>query len=112
MKKRFNKSEVVVWSWEFTKIVITSISVVWVLGTIFSAIMVAYAIHTTGQFSFLDTFITENSTTFRDVVGVNLIKSCIENVFKYNDIFGKKKCYNKRGNTTTENTDGSDEIVG
>ena len=57
-------------------------------------------------------FLTENSTTFRDVVGINLVKSCIENVFKYNDIFGKKKCYNKSGNTTTENTDGSDEIVG
>ena len=112
MKKRFNKSEVAIWSWEFTKIVITSISIVWVLSTIFSAIMVAYAIYTTGQFSFLDTFITENSTTFRDVVGVNLIKSCVENVFKYNDIFVKKKCYNEDVETTTENIESSDEVAG
>lgn len=112
-KERFTPRNVVKWTWEFTKIVISTISIVWVFSTIFSAIMVYYAIKSTGQFSFLDTFIIENSTTFRDVVGINIVKSCIENIFKYNDFFGKKR-YNKGGNNTSdsETTESSDEIVG
>ena len=42
------------------------------------------AIIQTQQFSFLDAFITETNTTFRDVAGVVIIKFLVENVFKYN----------------------------
>lgn len=106
-KQTFTPKKALKWSWEFTKVVVSTISIVWVFSTIFSALMVAYAIHTTGQFSFLDTFIIENSSTFRDIVGINIIKSCVENVFKYND-FCFKKSYNKGGNTTTDSNDSSD----
>lgn len=106
-RAKFTPRNAVKWSWEFTKIVVTVISIMWVFSTLYSAIMVAVAVHSTGQFSFLDTFITENSTTFRDVVGMNIGKACIENIFKYNDFFPKK---NKSGNTTIDSveTDSSD----
>lgn len=105
-KEKFTPRNAIKWSWEFTKIVVTVISIMWVFSTLYSAIMVGVAIHTTGQFSFLDTFITENSTTFRDIVGMNIGKACIENIFKYNDFFPKKK----HGNTTTDSdiTESSD----
>lgn len=106
-KQNFTPRNALKWSWGFTKIVISTISIVWVFSTIFSAIMVYHAIQVTGQFSFLDTFIVENSTTFRDVVGINIVKSCIENIFKYNDFLPKK---NKNGNNTAPES--SDEIAG
>lgn len=79
------------WTWEFTKKVVMLLSVLYILNWIYSAIIIAVAIYNTDTFCYLDTLITETNETFRIVVGANVIKSCIENVFKYNDIGGKAK---------------------
>ena len=78
------------WSLTFTKKVVTLVTVLWFLQLVFSAIMILYAVKMQGNFSYLDSFITDNGDTFRLIVGVNIISKTIENVFKYNDggIFG------------------------
>ena len=77
------------WAWQFTKKLITSITIVYFICTLVEIILILIAIYQTGTFSFLDTFIVENNNTFRDVVCVNLVKSTLENIFKYNDFGGK-----------------------
>ena len=78
------------WSLTFTKKVVTLVTVLWFLQLVFSAIMILYAVKMQGNFSYLDSFITDNGDTFRLIVGVNIVSKTIENVFKYNDggIFG------------------------
>lgn len=78
------------WSLTFTKKVIILVTIIWAVQLLFSAIMICYAISTIGDFSYLDTFITDNGETFRLIVGVNIVSKTIENVFKYNEggIFG------------------------
>ena len=78
------------WSLTFTKKVITLVTILWSIQLIFSAILIWYAVKTQGNFSFLDTFITDNGESFRLIVGTNIISKTIENVFKYNEggIFG------------------------
>lgn len=78
------------WSLTFTKKVVTLVTVSWFLQLVFSAIMILYAIKVQGNFSYLDSFITDNGETFRLIVGANIISKTIENVFKYNEggIFG------------------------
>lgn len=79
------------WSLTFTKKVITLVTVIWFFQLVFSAIMIWYAVQTQGNFSYLDTFITDNGESFRLIVGTNIVSKTIENVFKYNEggIFGK-----------------------
>ena len=78
------------WSLTFTKKVVTLVTVLWFLQLVFSAIMILYSVKMQGNFSYLDSFITDNGDTFRLIVGVNIVSKTIENVFKYNDggIFG------------------------
>ena len=78
-------------SLKFTQRVIVWVALLYIANWIASVIMIAWAIATTNNFSYLDTLITETSITFRDIVGVAIIKFCVENVFKYND-FGGKVC--------------------
>ena len=79
------------WSLTFTKRVIVLVTAIWFVQLIYSAIMILYAVKTCGDFSYLDTFITDNGESFRLIVGTNIISKTIENVFKYNEggIFGK-----------------------
>lgn len=83
------------WSLTFTKKVITLVTVLWAIQLIFSAVLIWYAVQTQGNFSYLDTFITDNGESFRLLVGVNIVSKTIENVFKYNEggIFGKSLTY-------------------
>ena len=76
------------WAWEFTKGLITTITILYFICTAVEIALIVLAIYQTGTFSYLDTFITEINTTFRDIVCVNLVKCIIENVFKYNDFSG------------------------
>lgn len=78
------------WSITFTRKVITLVTLIWLIQTIFSACMILYAVETQGNFSYLDTFISDNGETFRMIVGAYLITKTIENVFKYNEggLFG------------------------
>lgn len=78
------------WSLTFTKRVIVLVTLIWFIQLIYSAVMIWFAVQTQGNFSYLDTFITDNGETFRLIVGTNIISKTIENVFKYNEgsIFG------------------------
>ena len=80
------------WSLSFTKKVIVLVTLTWVIQMTYSAILIFYAVKTQGDFSFLDTFISDNGESFRLIVGVNIVSKTIENIFKYNEggIFGKK----------------------
>ena len=79
------------WSLTFTKKVIILVTLAWLVQLVYSAIMIRYAIETCGNFSYLDTFITDNGESFRLIVGTNIVSKTVENVFKYNEggIFGK-----------------------
>jgi hypothetical protein len=81
----------VAWSLTFTKKVVLLVTLLWFLQLIYSAVMICLAIDMYGNFSYLDTFITDNGETFRLIVGANIVSKTIENVFKYNEggIFGK-----------------------
>ena len=83
------------WSLTFTKKVVTLVTILWTIQLIFSAILIWYAVQTQGNFSYLDTFISDNGETFRLLVGVNIVSKTIENVFKYNEggIFGTSITY-------------------
>lgn len=79
------------WSLTFTKKVVLLVTIVWTIQVTYSAIMILYAVKMNGDFSYLDSFITDNGESFRMIVGVNIISKTIENVFKYNEggLFGK-----------------------
>lgn len=104
MKKQVK--DFIKWSVTFTRKVITLVTVLWFTQEIFSAVMIWYAVRTQGNFSYLDTFISDNGETFRIVVGAYLLSKTIENVFKYNEggIFGKS--------IKAKNTISEDEAVG
>lgn len=91
------------WSLTFTKKVITLVTILWSIQLVFSAVLIWYAVYTQGNFSYLDTFITDNGESFRLIVGVNIVSKTIENVFKYNEggIFGRSIKYEEI--TSTEN---------
>ena len=103
MKKQLK--EAMKWSLSFTKKVIVIVTILWILQLTYSAIMILYAVKTQGNFSYLDTFISDNGETFRLIVGTNIISKTIENVFKYNEggIFGKSV-------RTTENVNENDVV--
>lgn len=93
------------WSLTFTKKVIILVTLAWILQLVYSAVMISYAVTTCGDFSYLDTFITDNGESFRLIVGVNIVSKTIENVFKYNEggIFGKS--------ISTEETEITNEVI-
>ena len=105
-KENFTKKvkETLVWSLTFTKKVIVLVTFVWFLQLVFSAIMICYAVMLQGNFSYLDTFITDNGESFRLIVGVNIVSKTIENVFKYNEggIFGKSITLETKENVENE----------
>lgn len=92
------------WTLAFSKRVIVLVTVLWSIQSIYSAIMIFYAIRHYGEFSYLDTFITDNGETFRLIVGTYLLSKTIENVFKYNEggIFGKSVKPQVEENTDVE----------
>lgn len=78
------------WSLTFTKRVVVVVTILWALQLAYSAVVILMAMKTTGDFSYLDTFITDNGETFRLIVGTNIVSKTVENVFKYNDVFKHK----------------------
>ena len=89
MKKQLR--DAMKWSLSFTKKVIVIVTILWIIQLTYSAIMILYAVKMQGNFSYLDTFISDNGETFRLIVGTNIVSKTIENVFKYNEggLFGK-----------------------
>lgn len=74
---------------KFTETVVVWVTILYVLNWVVSVGLIIWAIKETQNFAYLDTLITETSTTFRDIVGVAIIKFGVENIFKYNDFGGK-----------------------
>lgn len=94
MKRKKNNLTVkgfVGWSLTFTKQIILLTTIIFFTMTIYDATMITIAIFKIGNFSYLDTFITELNETFRVVVGVNICGKVLENIFHYNSggIFGE-----------------------
>ena len=89
-KKRINVKDYFLWTLTFTKKLIIACTAIWAFCVFYSAIMILFAVIKVGDFSFLDTFISDNGETFRIIVGANLISKTVENVFKYNNggLFG------------------------
>lgn len=79
----------------FTEKLILLLTIFYFVNWGVSVALVLDAIHTIGSFSYLDTLITETCVTFRDIVGLAIIKFAVENVFKYNSFGGRvpsKEC--------------------
>lgn len=74
---------------KFTETVLIILCGLYVLNWIVSVVLISLAIFQTGNFAYLDTLIMETNTTFRDIVGVAIIKFGVENIFKYNNFGGK-----------------------
>lgn len=102
------------WSLTFTKKVILLVTLLWSIQLVYSAILIWYAVQTQGNFSFLDTFITDNGETFRLIVGTNIVSKTIENVFKYNEggFFGKSVTFETTEDNSQEVIESCDEVVG
>lgn len=74
---------------KFTETVVVWVTILYIINWVASVAIIIWAIKETQNFAYLDTLIMETSNTFRDVVGVAIIKFGVENVFKYNDFGGK-----------------------
>lgn len=74
---------------KFTETVVVWVTILYIINWVTSVAIIIWAIKETQNFAYLDTLIMETSSTFRDVVGVAIIKFGVENIFKYNDFGGK-----------------------
>lgn len=74
---------------KFTETVVVWVTILYIINWVASVAIIIWAIKETQNFAYLDTLIMETSNTFRDVVGVAIIKFGVENIFKYNDFGGK-----------------------
>ena len=108
-----NKSKAaILWMWEYTKMIVNCLSVLYVLNWLYSLVVIVVAIKETGQFSYLDTLIGETNETFRIVVGANIVKAGVENIFKYNDFGGKGSRYMGTSNSENENIENVEDNRG
>ena len=117
-----NKSKAaILWMWEHTKMIVNCLSVLYVLNAgndqalenwLYSLVVIVVAIKETGQFSYLDTLISETNETFRIVVGANIVKAGVENIFKYNDFGGKGSRYMGTSNSENENIENVEDNRG
>lgn len=97
---------------KFTEKVIVWVTLLYVFNWIVSVILIGMAIKETQNFAYLDTLITETSETFRNVVGIAIIKFGVENIFKYNDFGGKIPSKNSESSDTIESSiDESEETT-
>lgn len=96
---------------KFTEMVILWVTILYILNWFTSVALIVWAIYATQNFSYLDVLITETNETFRQIVGMAIIKFGIENVFKYND-FGGKIPSRKKNETETENCEDNGGICG
>lgn len=71
----------IIWIQEFSKKIVTLVSILYVGITIYFGIVVSMSFQT-GYVSGIDTFISEMNNTFRDIIGGYIVKSAVENVVK------------------------------
>lgn len=101
-KRKQSLKNALSWSWEFTKFIVTMLTIVYFLIMIYCGVVIWMGMYKLAITTYLDTFITEINETFRLIVGANVIKAGVENVFKYNDFGGKGELYNN-GKTSINN---------
>ena len=101
-KRKQSLKNALSWSWEFTKLIVTILTIVYFLIMIYCGVVIWMGMYKLAITTYLDTFITEINETFRLIVGANVIKAGVENVFKYNDFGGKGELYNN-GKTSINN---------
>ena len=101
-KRKQSLKNALSWSWEFTKLIVTMLTIVYFLIMIYCGVVIWMGMYKLAVTTYLDTFITEINETFRLIVGANVIKAGVENVFKYNDFGGKGELYNN-GKTSINN---------
>lgn len=101
-KRKQSLKNALSWSWEFTKLIVTMLTIVYFLIMIYCGVVIWMGMYKLAITTYLDTFITEINETFRLIVGANVIKAGVENVFKYNDFGGKGELYNN-GKTSINN---------
>ncbi len=104
MNKKERK-KAILWMWEHTKLIVNILTALYVLNWIYCAVVIAIAIYTTGMFTYLDSLITEIGDTFRLVIGANMCKALIENIFKYNDFGGKAQPYGEENEVYGSHSD-------
>lgn len=71
----------IIWVQEFSKKIVIATFSLYLIGTIFSFILI-YLTYQQGSASGVDTLISELNNTFREIVGGYIIKSAIENAVK------------------------------
>ena len=86
---KHTRNRIFVRALKFTETVIFWVTLLFIINWFVSVALIIIAILTTSNFSYLDTLIIETNQTFREIVGVAIIKFGIENIFKYNDFGGK-----------------------
>lgn len=90
------------WAYGFSATVLKVIFVLWAFSIIFGAVMIAYAMITTGQIAEPVNFMHEVNSTFgASVIGV-LVTRVVGNVFEHNDggIFGQSIKEEKENDST------------
>lgn len=110
-RKRYSLKNVMAWTWGFTKVIVSLLTVLYFIIMIYCGFVIWFGMSKLSMVTYLDTFMTEINETFRLIVGANVIKATIENVFKYNDFGGKVKSCNKNGTTSIDNESTSDDIT-
>lgn len=81
IKATEKQKKFLVWVQEFSKKIVTSIFILYVVNTIVNIYFVYLTINT-GLVSGIDTLISETNQTFREIVGGYIIKSAVENAVK------------------------------
>lgn len=95
-QKQFKK-----WAVGFTATVLRLITALWGLCMVYAAVIMTLALYRTGEFSYLDTYITKVCDCFMAAVVTGLITRVVGNVFQYNDgsIFGFSREENNNDST-------------
>ena len=110
-RKRYSLKNAMAWTWGFTKVIVSLLTVLYFIIMIYCGFVIRFGMSKLSMVTYLDTFMTEINETFRLIVGANVIKATIENVFKYNDFGGKVKSCNKNDRTSIDNESTSDDIT-
>ena len=119
-----NNVKFIDWSLSFSKNCIQLSFIIFLIANIFIIAGITINYFQMGMLSFFDTYITEVYGMMRDVIGVYIIKTCLENSFKItmsvlSDYIDKKYSIKEENNNNIEFNDpgyynfnsGSDEIA-
>lgn len=79
--------EFISWIQEFSKKIIVATFAIFIIANIFFLVVITIQFCWTAELLYLDTYIYEINTTFRDIIGGYLIKAATENVFKIGGSF-------------------------